>query len=666
MKQRLLKTIALGLMAMVGVNAWADGKTIYPSTEMNGRLSYASTTYSHTISPATITADTYKESTWRKSGFYTLQEWDVTGVDLDRIKSITYTFYTKENTGGLLWIYGSSLPATTITAAGLGENMYTVMGSYPGDISPEAATAMENNAWAKGASRSNVTTDVYKQVLTITGDAITTFKNAVSANKIVFVISASANSSVNIYTFLNESYKAEMKIDYYPVTVTIGGTTTNYAEINSTLNSSLTDDATIKIYDDVNMSNRIQVAAGKTVNVVPQKAGITITNTASNSLSFLANTKDGTLNVGSDTYAMILKNKDASTNAVVESSYNTTDGFSYVNISNVTFKDISTSKQGLIFTNNSRGKVTLKNVTFSDCTSTHATTPSMAFCNGNDDAIVLEGNNQFENCTGYDLYANKRFNVNATNGVTNTTPIKVYTSLALGSVVATTITEDEVSKFIIMNAGYGLYKKDGSGRQDLKCCEGYPLQVTSAGAATLMLPYASTIPTGVTCYTLSYTSGDDITATEVTGGTLSANTPVLVIANEGLYYMLNSTKATTATAFTASDTHSEGVLTGVYQETVVPANNFILTKHGDAVGFRKANGTNNKVKAYRAYMTATHAGAPEFLGINFDGNVTAIDSVEKKAIVEDGEIYNLQGVRMNANNLPKGIYVKNGKKFVVK
>jgi len=25
MKQRLLKTIALGLMAMVGVNAWADG-----------------------------------------------------------------------------------------------------------------------------------------------------------------------------------------------------------------------------------------------------------------------------------------------------------------------------------------------------------------------------------------------------------------------------------------------------------------------------------------------------------------------------------------------------------------------------------------------------------------------------------------------------------------
>lgn len=258
MKQRILKTIALGLMAMVGVNAWADGKTIYPSTEMNGRLSFASatSTYSHTIAPATITATTYKESTWRKSGFYTLQEWDVTGVELNRIKSITYTFYTKENTGGLLWIYGSSLPATDIAAETLGANMYTIMGSYPGDTSSEAATAMENNAWAKGASRSNVTTDVYKQVLTITGDAITTFKNAVSANKIVLVISASANSPVNIYTFLNESYKAKMEIEYYPVTVTIGGTTTNYAEINSALNSSLTDDATINIYDDVKLSRQ--------------------------------------------------------------------------------------------------------------------------------------------------------------------------------------------------------------------------------------------------------------------------------------------------------------------------------------------------------------------------------------------------------------------------
>lgn len=32
----------------------------------------------------------------------------------------------------------------------------------------------------------------------------------------------------------------------------------------------------------------------------------------------------------------------------------------------------------------------------------------------------------------------------------------------------------------------------------------------------------------------------------------------------------------------------------------------------------------------------------------------------------DGNVYNLQGIRMNATNLPSGIYVKNGKKFIVR
>lgn len=31
-----------------------------------------------------------------------------------------------------------------------------------------------------------------------------------------------------------------------------------------------------------------------------------------------------------------------------------------------------------------------------------------------------------------------------------------------------------------------------------------------------------------------------------------------------------------------------------------------------------------------------------------------------------GNVYNMMGMKMNAGNLPAGIYVKNGKKFVVK
>ncbi|MBQ2209344.1 MAG: hypothetical protein II404_05210, partial [Prevotella sp.] len=117
-------------------------------------------------------------------------------------------------------------------------------------------------------------------------------------------------------------------------------------------------------------------------------------------------------------------------------------------------------------------------------------------------------------------------------------------------------------------------------------------------------------------------------------------------------------------------TRTSGVLIGNYAESFyAPVNSYILTNHSGSVAFRKvANADKNLVKPYRAYMSVTTPiqSAPAFFGIDFgtDGT-TAIKAVEKP-VVDDGEIYNLQGVRMTGSNLPKGIYVKNGKKFVVK
>lgn len=45
---------------------------------------------------------------------------------------------------------------------------------------------------------------------------------------------------------------------------------------------------------------------------------------------------------------------------------------------------------------------------------------------------------------------------------------------------------------------------------------------------------------------------------------------------------------------------------------------------------------------------------------------TGISEISHAEQVASQAVYNLQGVRMNANSLPAGIYVKNGKKFVVK
>lgn len=67
----------------------------------------------------------------------------------------------------------------------------------------------------------------------------------------------------------------------------------------------------------------------------------------------------------------------------------------------------------------------------------------------------------------------------------------------------------------------------------------------------------------------------------------------------------------------------------------------------------------------RAYFQTSKAGANGML-ISFDGQTTGITAAELNAegAAEDAHIYNLQGVRVN--HLTKGVYIKGGKKIIVK
>lgn len=67
----------------------------------------------------------------------------------------------------------------------------------------------------------------------------------------------------------------------------------------------------------------------------------------------------------------------------------------------------------------------------------------------------------------------------------------------------------------------------------------------------------------------------------------------------------------------------------------------------------------------RAYFQTSKAGANGML-ISFDGQTTGITAAELNAegAAEDAPIYNLQGVRVN--HLTKGVYIKGGKKIIVK
>ncbi len=179
----------------------------------------------------------------------------------------------------------------------------------------------------------------------------------------------------------------------------------------------------------------------------------------------------------------------------------------------------------------------------------------------------------------------------------------------------------------------------------------------TAQAGTLCLPFAATIPEGVTAYTLAYTSGDAATATAVKG-TIPANTPVL-LNGSGAASFTGSNVAVAADATNAAD-----AMTGVFEATGVPTGSYVLQMdESNKVGFYKVDASDPiTAQPFRAYLTAQNAGAA--LRIVYPGDATGIEAVEAAADSKDDAYYTLSGVRVS--HPVKGLYIKNGKKVMVK
>lgn len=181
----------------------------------------------------------------------------------------------------------------------------------------------------------------------------------------------------------------------------------------------------------------------------------------------------------------------------------------------------------------------------------------------------------------------------------------------------------------------------------------YKLAISEAGAATLCLPYEAQIPSGVKAYKLTGVA-NGVVATEELSNTIAPNTPVLVMAEQGNYDFA------AADPNVKSATATSGVLTGAYAETTVPKGSYILTYKDSKLAFRKADGTTNKVKAYRAYLTSNSSDGAKTLTLDLDGSTTAIRAAKAESVAS-GKSYNLAGQAAE-----RGLIIKNGKKYTVK
>lgn len=107
---------------------------------------------------------------------------------------------------------------------------------------------------------------------------------------------------------------------------------------------------------------------------------------------------------------------------------------------------------------------------------------------------------------------------------------------------------------------------------------------------------------------------------------------------------------------------------GIYNPTDItedlPENTFAAGIVGNVVK-KAVRGSN--MKGFRAFFIIPEGdGAQSSYMLKIDGTATSINSINGADVVVNAPVYNLQGQRVDGNNLTPGIYVKSGKKFVVK
>ena len=628
-RETYFKSLLAFLLLMVGANvAWADDFT--PTSDVFFRTSNDNTGWNSTTFPQTASdCGDGQFAGNHNAGMFALQKYQIPNISAVKTLTLTLTGTTSNTPDALaVWVYSTNDWSSAKTT----ENASTVATAYQSvvGVALHSSGTANTTYLVDGTNTKESDGDIRYCKYSISGDKLTALKNAAAADGTFTLlithttsqISSGGNTDRKFYcsAHTTEAYRPKITVTYDKVGVTYGDNTkTAYSSFEAARSAvaSAAQDATITVMEDQNITSRVNAITGKTVNIIAGVDGVTLTNTASNTLSFLANASNaGTINVGSADHSIIIKNSATTTNNVVETSGNSTDAV--IKIENVTFKDITSSNElGLIKANNSSGTITLKNVTFDNCSAT-ADNAGIIYSDATD-RIFLSGDLSFTNCTGYNFHLKGRVKESSLNELGQV--LTIYSNnIALNASAVVNMNTANREKYVLVNENRCVKPKgNSSGSEELVVSEAYTLSVPATNATTLILPFATTIPTGVTAYTLAYTNGAATVKGTQVETTLPANTPVYISATgseSGTKYKFNaSTRATSATAASTEveeANRTNGALTGVYSSANITSG-YVLS----GTSFAKVT-ESTAVPAYSAYLTATET-APTPLTVNTSG-----------------------------------------------
>lgn len=606
----------------------------------------------------------------QSANIFGLQKYTVD--NLAAAKKITFVLKGAADKGtdaSAIWVFTMNDWSTSTPASDMETAFTATTGVTHGATGTTVGTYLMVNTTSNRSTTDGVQTCNFE----ITGEKLAKLKSVASDNTFTLLITnaisdveGNKDTQRKYYSFANETEanRPYVSVEYDPVVLETNSTISTYTTINAAFDGIAAGEiGTITLYDDATITSRCN-SSTKTINVVPAKAGLKITSSLTSSLWFLTQ-EGGTVNIGSDSYQLTIDgNNNTNSKCFVEcgnKSVSTT-------LNNVKFLNCKTSAEGLtssiICYKNSGGSLYLKNVELDGCEVSYS--GSGLIFDGLGELNIQGGLSITNSSADCDIYIENNGKSDKILKVKEMTaepvsPIRLsYKTPALKTIALSTNYKDMTSWFKVMNSGYGLAYQYSNG--DNLFTEAYDMTMNAYGASTLILPFETKIPSGVTCYTLNYTAGNSVKATEVETATLPANKPVLLNAEAGDYKFVNTSLVDEKT--TGSGTHTTGALTGVYAETLVPESSYILWANAEnPIGFYQVDGLTNKVAAYRAYLTAGGAGA-KALTVDYDGSETGISETMKNTENEkkNNAVFDLSGRRVVKPT--KGLYIVNGKKVV--
>ena len=185
-------------------------------------------------------------------------------------------------------------------------------------------------------------------------------------------------------------------------------------------------------------------------------------------------------------------------------------------------------------------------------------------------------------------------------------------------------------------------------------------ELTIEEYAAVCMPFAMTLPEGITAYTAGAPQTADgveyVPLTECGTGVIAANTPVILTAENGTYYI--------GVGGEAEALEADNKLKGVLKSASVSGSNIYTLKNSE---FAKRTSSTGTIAANTAYYTADNAAAS--LPVK-KGEVTGIEEVKAEPTVDASQsgkvkgIYDLHGRKVTKP--VKGIYIIDGKKVLVK